>query len=135
MRGRPKKFSRYLRKAEAILRQRGAWFLFLPPTAPISIRSKWPSPNSRLTSAGPVPGPSTLYDTPSVTSAPYTPSKSAGISSSNMSPIKRSMPSRSPLERSNYDRAVSLLNDRNAPPTARDVDYCTNAYRGALVGR
>lgn len=37
-------------KAEAAIKARGAWMLFLPPTAPISIRSRWPSPSSRLTS-------------------------------------------------------------------------------------
>ncbi len=46
-------------KAEAILRQRGAWFLFLPPYRSISIRSKWPSPNSRPTCAESAPGQST----------------------------------------------------------------------------
>lgn len=32
-------------KAEAAIKTRGAWILFLPPYSPISIRSKWPSPS------------------------------------------------------------------------------------------
>jgi hypothetical protein len=79
-------------KAEAILRQRGAWFLFLPPYSPISTRSKWPSPNSRHIFAVSPHAPSMPYGRPSVTSALSTPSKSAGTSSStrDMRPINRS---------------------------------------------
>ena len=32
-------------KAAAVLREKGAWFLFLPPYSPTSIRSRLPSPN------------------------------------------------------------------------------------------
>ncbi len=34
-------------KAKAILKEHGAWFLFLPPYSPDSIPSKWHSPSSR----------------------------------------------------------------------------------------
>ena len=37
--------------AEQAIRQQGAWLMFCRPTAPTSIRSKWPSPNSRRTCA------------------------------------------------------------------------------------
>ena len=52
------------------------------PTVPISIRSKWPSPNSRPTCAESAPGQSTPYGRPSATSVLSTPTKSAGTSSS-----------------------------------------------------
>ena len=37
--------SRKSAKAAAVLKQRGACFLFLPLTAPTSFRSRWPSPS------------------------------------------------------------------------------------------
>ena len=80
-------------KAEAILKQRGAWFLFLPPYSPTSTPSKWPSPSSRPTSGASAHAPSTPSGEPSVTSATSTPSRSVGTSSSrrDMHPIKRSV--------------------------------------------
>ena len=80
-------------KAEAILKQRGAWFLFLPPYSPDLNRSKWRSPSSRPISGGSAHEQSTTSGQPSVTSAPYTRSTSAGTTSKtpDMRPIKRSM--------------------------------------------
>ena len=34
-------------KAAAVLKNIGAWFLFLPPYSPTSTPSRWPSPSSR----------------------------------------------------------------------------------------
>jgi len=79
------------RKAEAILKQRGAWFLFRP-IVQTSIRSRWPSPSSRPIFDVSAPGQSTLSGKPSATSAPSTPSRSAGTTSKTLDtrPIKRS---------------------------------------------
>ena len=38
-------------RAEAAIKARGAWMLFLPPYGPDSTPSKWPSPSSRPTCA------------------------------------------------------------------------------------
>ena len=43
-------------RAEAAIKARGAWMLFLPPYSPDSTPSKWPSPSSRPACA---PEPST----------------------------------------------------------------------------
>lgn len=79
-------------KAEAILKQRGAWFLFCRPTVPISIRSRWRSPNSRPICGGSAPGQSTHSGGLSATSAPSTPNRSVGTSLKTLAmyPIKRS---------------------------------------------
>ncbi len=69
-------------KAEAILRQRGAWFLFLPPYSPdlnpiemaFAKLKAPPAPRS-------APGQSTPYGRPSATSVLSTPTTSAGASS------------------------------------------------------
>jgi hypothetical protein len=68
-------------KARAILKERGAWLLFLPLTAPTSTRSRWPSPSSRPTSGGSAPGPSTPSGEPSATYAASTPQANAGTTS------------------------------------------------------
>jgi transposase len=68
-------------KAAAILKERGAWFLFLPPTAPISTPSKWPSPSSKRFSERPKPEPSTPCGRPSDQSANSTRQTNAGITS------------------------------------------------------
>ncbi len=56
-------------KAAACLKQRGAGSCSCRPTRPTSIRSRKPSPSSRLTCARPRHAPSTLSGTPSATSA------------------------------------------------------------------
>ena len=80
-------------KAEAILKQRGAWFLFLPPYSPDLNPIEMASPSSRPISGVSAPGQSTRSGEPSATSAPSTPSTSAGTTSKMqaMRPIKRSM--------------------------------------------
>ena len=79
-------------KAEAILKQRGAWFLFLPPYSPDlnPIEMAFAKLKAHLRRIA--PGPSTLSGRPSATSAPCTPSKSAGTTSKtpDTHPIKRS---------------------------------------------
>jgi len=88
-------------KARAILKQRGAWLLFLPPYSPDlnpiemapSTGSGQASPSSRPTSGGSEPGPSTLSGEPSATSAASTRQTNAGtISKPQAMPlIKRTM--------------------------------------------
>ena len=46
-------------RAAEVLKARGAWFLFLPPTPLTSTRARWPSQSSRLICARPAPVPST----------------------------------------------------------------------------
>ena len=57
------------RKAEMLLRAKGAWLLFLPPYSPDLNPSRWPSPNSRPTCAKSQPAPSMTSAKPSATSA------------------------------------------------------------------
>lgn len=88
-------------KAKAILKERGAWFLFLPPpafagagfTAPTSIPSKWPSPSSRPICEKPRHEPSRPSGKPSARSANSTHQKNTGITSRklDMLQIKRTM--------------------------------------------
>jgi hypothetical protein len=54
--------------AEKVIRDKGAWVLFLPPYSPISIRSRWPSQNSRLICAPRPSAPSTPSGKPSAKS-------------------------------------------------------------------
>ena len=56
-----------------ILQSFGATILYHPPTAPISIPSNWPSPNSTLTSDPPLPDPWTISQKTSVKSSTYFP--------------------------------------------------------------
>ena len=67
--------------AEQAIRERGAWLMFLPPYSPTSIRSKWPSPNSRRTCAPWPCAPSTNSGTPSAKSAISSPQKNAQTTS------------------------------------------------------
>ena len=80
-------------KAEAILKQRGAWFLFLPPYSPDlnPIEMAFAKLKAHLRRIG--AGQSTRSGEPSVTSAPSTPSRSAGTISKtlDMLPINRSV--------------------------------------------
>ena len=80
-------------KAEALLKQRGAWFLFLPPYSPTSTRSRWPSPRSKPISGASAQEPSMPSRQRSATSALSTPSRNARTTSKrlDMLPIKRSM--------------------------------------------
>jgi hypothetical protein len=55
--------------AEKAIRDRGAWVLFLPPTVPTSIPSRWPSPSSRPSCAPEPKGQSTPSGAPSAKSA------------------------------------------------------------------
>jgi len=83
-------------KAEAILKQRGAWFLFLPPYSPdlnpIEMAFAKLKAHLRLISGASALEPSTLSGEPSATSAPSTPSTSAGTTSMTLDtpPINRS---------------------------------------------
>ena len=79
-------------KAEAILKQRGGWFLFLPPYSPDLIPSKWRSPSLRPISGALAREPSMPAGKLSATSAPSLPTKSAGTTSKTQAtrPIKRS---------------------------------------------
>jgi len=56
-------------KAEQLIRAKGAWILFLPPTVQTSIRSRWPSQSSRPICAQGPSAPSTPSGRPSVKSA------------------------------------------------------------------
>jgi hypothetical protein len=67
--------------AEKAILDRGAQVLFLPPTAPISTRSRWPSQNSRLICAPGLSEPSTNSGKPSVKSATCSNPKSAKTTS------------------------------------------------------
>ncbi len=97
-------------KAKAVLKERGAWFLFLPPytlrllsngyaagtlagSAPTSTRSRWPSQSSKPTSGASAPELSTRSGAPSATSATSTHPTNAGTISKpqGMRQIKRSM--------------------------------------------
>jgi hypothetical protein len=81
-------------KAAAVLKERGAWFLFLPAySRPTSIPSRWRSPSSRPIYVPPAPGPITRSGTPSATSATCSSPANAGTSSGTqaMPPIKGTM--------------------------------------------
>ena len=68
-------------RSEAILKQRGARFLFLPPYSPDLNPIEMAFSNSRLISGGSAHEQSTRSGGPSATSAPSTPNRSAGTTS------------------------------------------------------
>ncbi len=67
--------------AEKAILDQGAWVLFLPPLAQISIRSRRPSQNSRLTCAPEPPEQSTISGKPSDKSATSSNPKNAKTTS------------------------------------------------------